>query len=459
MTQKLWGGRFQEETDALVNRFNASIGFDRRLYAQDIEGSKAHSRMLAKQGIIGDQEAEQILAGLDEIKKELDQGKFPSDKDYEDIHGLVEKTLVDKIGLIGEKLHTGRSRNDQVALDVRLYVRAAIHQVNDLIKGTQLALIKLAEDNFAIMMPGYTHLQRAQPVLLAHHLLAFNAMLKRDRQRFHESLKRVNILPLGSAALAGSTFDLDRDMVARDLGFDSISENSMDAVSDRDFVLEFLFNASVLMMHLSRLSEELVIWSSQEFAFVTISDAFSTGSSIMPQKKNPDLPELIRGKTGRAYGHLISFLTTMKGLPLTYNKDMQEDKEALFDTVDTVEICLEVMSRLLGEIVFNSDRMERAAQKGFLVATDLADYLVRKGITFREAHEIVGRMVLFAADQGKELHEIPLSKMQDFSGRIDPDVYDWLDPALSLKRRNIPGGTGPEEVRKSLYKARQELTF
>ena len=459
MTQKLWGGRFQEETDALVNRFNASIGFDRRLYAQDIEGSKAHSRMLAKQGIISDQEAEQILAGLEEIKKELDQGKFLSEKDYEDIHGLVEKTLVDKIGLIGEKLHTGRSRNDQVALDVRLYVRDAIRQVNDLIKGTQLALVKLAEDNFAIMMPGYTHLQRAQPVLLAHHLLAFNAMLKRDRERFHESLKRVNILPLGSAALAGSTFDLDRDMVARDLGFDNISENSMDAVSDRDFVLEFLFNASVLMMHLSRLSEELVLWSSQEFAFVTISDAFSTGSSIMPQKKNPDLPELIRGKTGRAYGNLISFLTTMKGLPLTYNKDMQEDKEALFDTVDTVEICLEVMSRLLGEIVFNSDRMGQAAQKGFLVATDLADYLVRKGITFREAHEIVGRMVLFAADQGKELHEIPLSKMKDFAGRIDPDVYDWLDPALSLKRRNTPGGTGPDVVKKSLYRARQELTF
>ncbi len=459
MTQKLWGGRFQEETDALVNRFNASIGFDRRLYSQDIEGSKAHSRMLAKQGIISNEEAQQILAGLDEIKNELDQGKFPSDKDYEDIHGLVEKTLVDKIGMVGEKLHTGRSRNDQIALDVRLYVRAAIHQVNDLIKGTQLALIKLAEDNFAIMMPGYTHLQRAQPVLLAHHLLAFNAMLKRDRERFHENLKRVNILPLGSAALAGSTFNLDRDMVAKDLGFDNISENSMDAVSDRDFVLEYLFNASVLMMHLSRLSEELVIWSSQEFAFVAISDAFSTGSSIMPQKKNPDLPELIRGKTGRAYGHLISLLTTMKGLPLTYNKDMQEDKEALFDTVDTVEICLEVMARLLGEIVFNKDRMAQAAQKGFLVATDLADYLVRKGVTFREAHGIVGRMVVFAADQGKELHEISLSKMKDFSGQIDPDVYDWLDPALSLKRRNSPGGTGPEEVKKNLYKARQELTF
>ncbi len=457
MSQKVWGGRFKEETDALVSRFNASIGFDRRLYAQDIEGSMAHCRMLAKQEIITGDEAALILEALGEIKREIDRDDSAFDNDYEDIHSLVEKVLVEKIGPAGEKLHTGRSRNDQVALDVRLYVRDTIHVVIDLIKEAQLALVKLAEKNFALIMPGYTHLQRAQPVLLAHHLLAYYEMFKRDVERFQETLKRTNVMPLGSAALAGSTFELNRKMVAKELGFETISENSIDAVSDRDFVLEFLFNVSVLMMHLSRLSEELVIWSSQEFGFVTISDAFSTGSSIMPQKKNPDLPELIRGKTGRAYGHLISLLTTMKGLPLAYNKDMQEDKEALFDATDTAKICLEVMSRLLGEISFNSERLKAATECGFLVATDFADYLVRKGITFRESHEIVGRIVLFAVDQEKELHELTLDEMKGFERRIDKDVYEWLDPALSLKRRNIPGGTGPDMVKKCLIKAKREL--
>jgi argininosuccinate lyase len=307
------------------------------------------------------------------------------------------------------------------------------------------------------MMPGYTHLQRAQPVLVAHHVLAYFEMLKRDSERFRECIKRVNVLPLGSAALAGSTFDLDREMVARELGFDRISENSMDAVSDRDFVLDFLSASSVLMMHLSRLSEELVIWSSQEFGFISISEAFCTGSSIMPQKKNPDLPELIRGKTGRVYGHLIALLTTMKGLPLTYNKDMQEDKEALFDAVDTVESCLEVMRQLLGEISFKGERLKKSAEEGFLVATDLADYLVGKGITFREAHEIVGKMVLFALEQEKELHELTLDEMNHFTRQIKQDVYEWLEPASSLDRRNMPGGTGPEVVKKSIDKAKQEL--
>jgi argininosuccinate lyase len=459
MTRKVWGGRFREETDALVNRFNASIGFDHRLYPQDIEGSAAHCRMLAKQKIITDEEASQILAALGEIKRELDLGEFPFDDDTEDIHSLVEKALVNKIGIVGEKLHTGRSRNDQVALDVRLYIRDRVAYITDLIKETQSALVRLAERNFDLIMPGYTHLQRAQPVLLAHHLLAFYEMLKRDRERFLEGLKRVNILPLGSAALAGSTFSLDRNMVARELGFAGISENSMDAVSDRDFVLEFLFSASVLMMHLSRLGEELVIWSSQEFGFVTISDAFSTGSSIMPQKKNPDLPELIRGKTGRVYGHLVSLLTTMKGLPLTYNKDMQEDKEALFDSADTVASCLEVLSRLLGEITFNGERLRQATEKGFLAATDLADYLVRKGMTFREAHKIVGTMVLFAVGQDRELHDLTLDELKGFAGQIDTDVYAWLDPALSVERRNIPGGTGPAIVKKNLNKAKQELNL
>lgn len=457
MTQKVWGGRFREESDALANRFNASIGFDLRLYVQDIEGSMAHCRMLAKQKIISEEEALKILEGLEEIKNELDRDKSVFGDDHEDIHSLVERALVDKIGEAGEKLHTGRSRNDQVALDVRMYVRAAISRVIDLIKEMQLALIKQAEDNFDLIMPGYTHLQRAQPVLLPHHLLAYNEMLKRDRERFVETLKRVNILPLGSAALAGSTFDLDREMVAGDLGFENITENSMDAVSDRDFVLEFLFDASVLMMHLSRLSEELVIWSSLEFGFVVISEAFSTGSSIMPQKKNPDIPELIRGKTGRVYGHLMALLTTMKGLPLAYNKDMQEDKEALFDTIDTVEICLDVMSRLLGGLSFSRAGLKAAAEKGFLVATDLADYLVGKGVAFREAHRVVGKIVVFALEREKELGDLSLDEMQRFSRQIDEDVYGWLDPASCIKRRNVPGGTGPDMVRKSLDKAREEL--
>jgi len=457
MTQKVWGGRFRKETDALVNQFNASIGFDSRLYAQDIEGSMAHCRMLAKQEIITDEEASQILEALAKIMRELDRGEIPFDDDYEDIHGLVEKTLIERIGSLGEKLHTGRSRNDQVALDARLYVRKAIHRVVDLIKATQLALVSLAEKNVDLIMPGYTHLQRAQPVLVAHHLLAYYEMLKRDCLRFNETLKRVNILPLGSAALAGSTFDLDREMVANELAFEGIAENSMDAVSDRDFILDFLFASSVLMMHLSRLSEELVIWTSQEFGFVTISDAFCTGSSIMPQKKNPDMPELIRGKTGRVYGSLVSLLTTMKGLPLTYNKDMQEDKESLFDAADTVEICLDVMSRLLGEVTFNGESLKKAIEKGFLAATDLADYLVRKGITFREAHEMVGKMVLFALDQGKELHDLTLTEMKRFAKKIDKDVYNWLDPAMTVKRRNFPGGTGPDAVKQNLKKAREEL--
>jgi argininosuccinate lyase len=369
----------------------------------------------------------------------------------------VEKVLVEKIGMVGEKVHTGRSRNDQVSLDVRMYVREAIFRVTDLIKEVQRVLINLAEKNIHLIIPGYTHLQRAQPVLLAHHLLAYLEMMKRDRQRFQENLKRVNILPLGSAALAGSTFNLDREMVAEELGFDAISSNSMDAVSDRDFVLEFLFASSLLMMHLSRLCEDLVIWSTQEFGFVTLPDAFCTGSSIMPQKKNPDLLELIRGKTGRVYGDLMALLTTMKGLPLTYNKDMQEDKEALFDTVDTVEQCLMVISPLLKKISFDGETMKKSAKKGYLVATDLADYLVRKGVTFRQAHEVVGKMVLFAIDQNKELNQLTLKEMKGFSKQIDKNVYDWLEPASCIKRRNLPGGTGPEAVRKNLERAKEEI--
>jgi len=457
MTKKIWGGRFQENLNDMVDRFNASISFDKRLYAQDIESSIAHCRMLAKQEIINEEESTQIIGALSEIKREMDRGEFSSDDMYEDIHSLVENALIEKIGNVGEKLHTGRSRNDQVALDVRLYIREAVYSLNDLIKDIQRALVSLAENHMDFILPGYTHLQRAQPVLLAHHLLAYFEMLKRDRQRLQEIVKRINILPLGSAALAGSTFNLDREMVAKELGFDGISNNSMDAVSDRDFALEFLFNSSVFMMHLSRLSEEFIIWSSQEFGFINLPDALCTGSSIMPQKKNPDILELIRGKTGRVYGNLMALLTTMKGLPLTYNKDMQEDKEALFDTVDTVEHSSKVICLLLKEISFNKEIMKSAAEKGYLVATDLADYLVTKGMTFRQAHETVGKIVLFALDQNKELNQLTLKEMKEFAKKISKDVYDWIDPVLSVKRRNLPGGTGPDAVKKALEKAKEEL--
>jgi argininosuccinate lyase len=457
MAEKVWGGRFREGMDEVLERFNASLPFDRRLYAQDIEGSKAHCRMLAKQGIITEDEASRMMEALSEIRREIERGDLSFHLAYEDIHTLVEKRLVEKVGPLGEKLHTGRSRNDQVALDARMYVRDAVGRVISLIGEMQDALVGLAEKNRDVIVPGYTHLQRAQPVLLAHHLLAYYEMLKRDRDRFQESMKRVNVLPLGSAALAGSTFNLDREMVAKELGFETVSSNSMDAVSDRDFILEFLFDSSVLMMHLSRLSEELVLWSTKEFGFVNLPDGFCTGSSIMPQKKNPDLPELVRGKTGRVYGHLMALLTTMKGLPLSYNKDMQEDKEGLFDVVDTVGPCLVVMSRLLRHVSFNKEVMRKAVDEGYLVATDLADYLVTKGITFRQAHEVVGKMVLYALDQNKELGQLALKEMRKFSQKINKDVYDWLDPVSCIDRRNLVGGTGRNAVKDALAKARKEM--
>ena len=457
MSEKVWGGRFRQSLDEILDRFNASLSFDKRLYAQDIAGSMAHCRMLARQGILSEEEASQIINALAEIKREMDKGDFQFDEGHEDIHTLVEKTLIDKVGAVGEKVHTGRSRNDQISLDMRLYVREAIERVISLITEMQKTLLTVAEKNLDVLMPGYTHLQRAQPVLLSHHLLAYYEMLKRDRERFKENLKRVNILPLGSAALAGATFNLDREMVANELAFEAVTDNSMDAVSDRDFVLEFLFSASLLMMHLSRLSEELILWSTREFNFVTLPDAFCTGSSIMPQKKNPDLPELTRGKTGRVYGNLMALLTTMKGLPLTYNKDMQEDKEALFDTVDTVEPCLVLLNRLLKEMSFNEEAMKKAADEGYLVATDLADYLVGKGVTFRQAHEIVGKMVLFALDQKKELKDLTLKEMKGFSRQIGKDVYGWLEPKASVQRRSLRGGTGTDAVKERLKKAGEEV--
>jgi len=457
MNGKVWGGRFREKTDGLVHHFNASIHFDRRLYAEDIDGSIAHVEMLAKQGILSDEETSRIVETLEQIRRDLEHDRIPIDEDYEDIHGLVEKVLIERIGAAGEKLHTGRSRNDQVALDTRLYVRKIVWRFFDLIRDLQHGFVAQAERHADLIMPGYTHMQRAQPVLLAHHLLAYYEMLKRDRERYGECLRRVNRMPLGSAALAGSTFDLDRAMVAESLGFEDICMNSMDAVSDRDFILDFLYASSVLMMHLSRFAEELILWSSQEFGFLTISDAFCTGSSIMPQKKNPDVPELIRGKTGRVYGHLMALLTTMKGLPLSYNKDMQEDKEALFDTVDTLEMCLRVLGQLLSGLSFHGTRMKEATEQGYLVATDLADYLVRRGIPFREAHGIVGKMVLYAMDRHKELKDLRLEEMKDFSNQIEEEVYEWLDCSSTVRRRNLPGGTGPERVMESLQKAKEEL--
>jgi len=457
MPDKLWGGRFRSDTDKLVDRFNASIHFDKRLFREDIEGSIAYCSMLAKQGIISKDEAESILNALREIYGEIEKGAFAFDETLEDIHTHIEKALVDKVGSLGEAIYTGRSRNDQIALDTRLFIRNAITEIITLIKDFQLSLIELAEENLHLIMPGYTHLQRAQPVLLAHHLLAYYEMLKRDAERYEGALKRTSVLPLGSAALGGTTFDVDRGFLARELKLEDISFNSMDAVSDRDYVLEFIFTSAVLMMHLSRLCEELVIWSTQEFDFVEISDAFTTGSSIMPQKKNPDIPELIRGKTGRVYGNLVSLLTTMKGLPLTYNKDMQEDKEPLFDTVDTVEQSLTIFSSLLKEIDFREESIQKATEKGYLVATDLADYLVTKGMTFRKAHQLVGDMILSAKEKEKELHQLDLSDMRRFSTLIEEDVYEWLDPLSCIKRRDIKGGTGPEAVKKALTKAKEEL--
>jgi argininosuccinate lyase len=454
----VWGGRFQEGLDEVLDRFNASIGFDRRLAAQDIEGSMAHCRMLAKQGILTEDEGARMVEALAEIRREMERGEHVEDEGAEDIHSLVERLLVAKIGPLGGKLHTARSRNDQVALDVRLYVRETSERVSERVRKMQVALVDLAEQNADLVCPGYTHLQRAQPVLLAHHLMAYYEMLKRDRERLRDGRARVNVMPLGSAALAGSTFDLDRDMVARELGFDGISLNSMDAVSDRDFVIEFIFACALLMMHLSRFSEEMILWSSQEFGFVRLPDAFCTGSSIMPQKKNPDLPELVRGKTGRVYGNLMALLTTMKGLPLAYNKDMQEDKEPLFDTVDTVEMCLEVFTRLLRNLSFDGEAMRSATEHGYLTATDLADYLVTRGMTFRKAHEISGKMVLHALDLGRELSDLSLEEMKQFSNRIEEDVYDWLDPVQCVARRRLAGGTAPATVKQRLQEARKEVS-
>jgi argininosuccinate lyase len=448
--EKPWGGRFSEPTDRDVEAFTSSLHYDRRLYRYDIEGSVAHARMLAKQGIISRGEARAIVAGLKTILGEIEAGHFAFHPDDEDIHMAVEKALTERIGEAGGKLHTGRSRNDQVALDIRLYLRDEIGQVLGLVGNLKAGFLGQAKKESDTVLPGYTHMQKAQPVLLAHYLLAFWEMLDRDEQRLRDCLKRVNVMPLGAAALAGTGLPIDRRYIARLLGFPKVTANSMDTVSDRDFVAEFVFAASLAMMHLSRFCEDLVLWSTDEFGYVEISDAFTTGSSIMPQKKNPDVAELIRGKTGRVYGHLVALLTVLKGLPMTYNRDLQEDKEPLFDTVDTVKACLKLLTSMIAHLNFKRERMEEGAAGGFATATDVAEYLVLKGVPFREAHGVVGKLVAFCISHKKELIGLTLGEFRRFYPGFEKDVYGRLTARQSVNARRAIGGTARETVLKRI---------
>ena len=455
-TEKLWGGRFGEATDALMERFHASIGFDRRLMEMDIAGSEAYARSLQRVGVLTADEAEQIVAGLRQVHEEMSAGRFVFSADLEDIHMAVEKRLTEIVGPVGGKLHTGRSRNDQVNVDERLYLRQAIGGLQERIRRLQQVLLKSAEKHRKVVMPGYTHLQQAQPILFAHYALCLFWMLERDHGRLADVWKRADAMPLGSGALAGSTFPLDRAFLARELGFSQVTPNSLDAVSDRDFLLEFLGAASILMMHLSRFCEDLIIWSTAEFGFVELADAFSTGSSMMPQKKNPDSLELMRGKVGRVYGDLMALLTAMKGIPLTYAKDMQEDKEPFFDALETAEICLEVFAGVWETMELRPERMVAAIDDGTL-ATDLADYLVRKGMPFREAHRVVGGLVRAVAEKGGKLTGLSLEDLQRYAELFEADVVEMLDARQSLELRDIEGGTGPRAVAAQLEKARQVL--
>ncbi|MGV8075166.1 MAG: argininosuccinate lyase [Syntrophobacteraceae bacterium] len=457
MTEKLWQGRFEQPTNKQVEDYTASIHFDSRLYRYDIEGSIAHCRMLAECKIISHDEASIIVGTLGEIQREFERGKIGLDSSQEDIHMAVEKQLMQKVGEKGGKLHTARSRNDQICVDMRLYMRDMIQQCRSLIIEVQKVLVAMAAEKLGVVMPGCTHLQHAQPVLLSHHLMAYYEMFRRDEERLADCLGRTNVLPLGSAALAGTSFPIDMNWTAKYLGFPRVTSNSLDAVSDRDYLIEFNAAAAILMMHISRLSEELIIWSTTEFAFIDISDAFCTGSSIMPQKKNPDVPELMRGKTARVYGNLMTLLTLVKALPLAYNRDLQEDKEPVFDTVDTVISTLRLLAKLLPEIRFNEDRMADMATTGFTLATDLADYLVRKGIPFRKAHHIVGQIVHHCIEHRKELHEVSLEELKTFSKVIDADVYPFLTVMSSIDRRTSLGGTASSRVKEAVSQARADL--
>lgn len=452
---KLWGGRFTEPTDTFVEAFTASIDFDKRLYHQDIRGSMAHARMLGRQGIISPEDVEKIVHGLKDILEQIESGNFDFSVALEDIHMNVEARLSQRIGEAGKRLHTGRSRNDQVALDIRLYLR---DEVVDIITYLDLlvdALLDKAEENIDVVMPGFTHLQSAQPVLFAHHLLAYVEMAKRDKGRMEDCLKRINVMPLGAGALAGTTFPIDREYVAEQLDFPQVTRNSLDSVSDRDFGLEFLSASSILMMHLSRLSEELILWSTSAFQFIELSDGFCTGSSIMPQKKNPDVPELVRGKTGRVYGNLIALLTVMKALPLAYNKDMQEDKEPLFDTIDTVKGSLKIFADMIREMRVRDDRMAAAAGGGFSTATDVADYLVRKGLAFRDAHEVVGKTVAYCIAHNKELEQLTLDEWHQFSDVFREDIMAYITVMASVNARNVIGGTAQDQVRTEIKRTRE----
>lgn len=455
--EKPWSGRFNEPTDAFVEAFTASVDFDQRLYRYDIEGSIAHATMLAKQEILTEAETESIIQGLIKIRQRIEQGQFNWSVALEDVHMNIESALTAEIGDAGKKLHTGRSRNDQVATDVRLYLRDEIVIISDEILRLQQALLNLAEREADTIMPGFTHLQTAQPITFGHHMMAWFEMLTRDRDRLADCARRLNVLPLGAAALAGTTFPIDRHYTAELLGFDRPSENSLDSVSDRDFVIEFSAAASILMMHLSRFSEELIIWSSAQFSFITLSDSFCTGSSIMPQKKNPDVPELVRGKTGRIFGHLMGLLTLMKGQPLAYNKDNQEDKEPLFDTVDNLKGSLKVFADMMPAVSCNHQKMRQATMQGFATATDLADYLVRRGIAFRDAHEVVGKAVALCVERACDLSDLTLDELQIFSSAIGDDVFDVLTLEGSVAARNHIGGTAPDQVRQAIVRGRASL--
>jgi len=455
--KKTWSGRFSEPVAQLVQRYTASIGFDYRLAEYDIQGSLAHARMLAATGIIQPADLAAIEQGLAQIREEISKGEFEWQLEQEDVHLNIERRLTALTGDAGKKLHTARSRNDQVATDIRLYLRTAIDEIIDLIHTLQYVLLDLAEQQAATIMPGFTHLQVAQPVSFGHHLLAYHEMLQRDGQRLQDCRKRVNQLPLGAAALAGTSYPVDRAMVAHELGFDDICHNSLDAVSDRDFAIEFCACAALIMMHLSRLSEELILWMNPAFGFIRLADRFCTGSSIMPQKKNPDVPELVRGKTGRINGHLVALLTLMKSQPLAYNKDNQEDKEPLFDTVDTLKDTLTIYADMLAGLHVNPEAMRQAALRGYATATDLADYLVKKGIPFRDAHEAVAQAVRFAESKACDLSELSLADLRQFSEVIEQDVFEVLTLEGSLQSRNHPGGTAPEQVREAICRARSQL--
>ncbi len=455
---KLWGGRFSKDTAEIVDNFNASIEYDQKLYKHDITGSIAHAKMLGKTGIIAEDESLKIIEGLNSILIDIENNKVEFKVSLEDIHMNIETLLIKRIGDVGKKLHTARSRNDQVAVDIRLYLRDEISDICGLLKNLLVSLVDISEKHTETIMPGYTHLQRAQPITLAYHLMAYFQMFQRDYSRLVDCKKRLNIMPLGSGALAGVSYDTDREFLASELGFDGFSENGLDAVSDRDFVVEFINCSSIIMMHLSRFCEELILWNSQEFQFIEMDDSYSTGSSIMPQKKNPDIAELIRGKTGRVYGNLTNILTVLKSLPLAYNKDMQEDKPPLFDTVDTVKICLEIFVQMIDSIEFNKDKMKNAVSAGFMNATDVADYLVKRGVPFRSSHEIVGKMVLYCIQNEKTIDSLTIEEFNDFSSHFDEGIIEAVNPETCIRSKISYGSTSPTSVNKMIENAKTNLT-